>query len=160
MFLLCLPPRVPLALPDPPWSNSLLWGSWAVRRILVHRVTVSLILAPCRARGSATMARRSLMISPASSHHTRRAVLVFARAKICGHLPLVRSTKCPPWKPQASFPQFTKESVGHLLGGLSPFSGTIYQRADMTQFTMTFGLVRVQTPFNAKRSRWVGLWSM
>jgi len=88
---------------------------------------VSLILVPCRAKGSAIAARRSLMISPVSSQHARRAVLVFARAKMCGHLPLVRSTKCPPGKPQASFPQFPshQESAGHLLGGLSPFPGTI-----------------------------------
>ena len=89
---------------------------------------MSLILAPCRARGSATTARRSLVTLPVSSHHARRAVLVFARAKMCGHLSLVRSTKCPPWKPQASFPQFTKESVGHLMGGHSPFSSTILSK--------------------------------
>ena len=61
-----------------------------VRRILVHRVIVSLISAPCRARESAAAVRRILVISPEFSHHDRRAVLVFARAKMCGHLPLVR----------------------------------------------------------------------
>ena len=68
---------------------------------------MSLILAPCRARGSAIAVRRSLVIlPPESSLHARKAILVFARAKMCGHLPLVRSTKCPPGKPQSSFPQF------------------------------------------------------
>ena len=104
MFLFCLLPRVPLAPPDPPWSNSLLWGSWVVRRILVHRVIVSLISTPCRARGSATAVRRILVISPESSLHDCRVVLVFARAKMCGHLPLVYSTECPLGKPQASSP--------------------------------------------------------
>ena len=86
---------VSLAPPDPPWSNSLLWGSWVVRRILVHRVIVSLISVPCRARGSAVAVRRIFVISPESSHHQRRAVLMFARVQMCGHLPLVRSIKCP-----------------------------------------------------------------
>ena len=104
--LFCLLSWVPLAPPDPPWSNSLLWGSWVVRRILVHRVIMSLILAPCRARGSATAVRRILMISPESSLHDRRAILVFARAKMCGHLPLVCFIKCLSWKPQTSFPWF------------------------------------------------------
>ena len=162
MFLFHLPPRVLLIPPDPPRSILLLWRSWAVRRILVHRVIVSLILAPCRARGSATMARRSLVISHVSSHHAHRAVLVFARAKMCGHLPLVRSTKYPSRKPQASFPQFPshRESAGHLLGGLSPFPGTILSTDRRDSVQMTFGLVRVRTPFNPKKSRWVGLWSM
>ena len=48
---------------------------------------------------------------------------------MCGHLPLVCSSKCPLGKPQAFFsivPQFTEKSAGHLLGGWSfPFSGTI-----------------------------------
>ena len=106
MFLFCLLPRVPLAPPDPPSSNSLLWGFWVVRRILVHRVIVSLISAPCGARGSATAVRRILVISPEFSHHDRRAVLVFARAKMCGHLSLVRLVKCSSGKPQTSFPRF------------------------------------------------------
>jgi len=66
-----------------------------VRRILVHRAIVSLILAPCRARGSAAAVRKILVISPESSHHQRRAILVFAMVQMCGHLPLVRSIKCP-----------------------------------------------------------------
>ena len=94
MFLFCLLPLVPLAPPDPPWSNSLLWGSWVVRRILVHRVIVSLISAPYRARGSTTAVRRILVMSPEFSHHQHRVVLVFARVQICGHLPLVHSIKC------------------------------------------------------------------
>ena len=106
MFLFHLPPRVLLTPPDPLWSILLLWRSWVVRRILMHRVIVSLILAPCRARGSATVVRRILVISPESSLHARRAVLVFARAKMCGHLPLVCSIKCSSGKPHASFPQF------------------------------------------------------
>ena len=70
----------------------------------MHRVIVSLILASCRARGSAIAVRRILVISPESSLHARKVVLVFARAKMCGHLPPVCSSKCPPGKPQASFP--------------------------------------------------------
>ena len=65
-----------------------------VRRILVHRVIVSLISAPCRARGSVAAVRRILVTSPEFSHHDRRAVLVFARVKMCGHLSLVHSIKC------------------------------------------------------------------
>ena len=90
--------RVPLVPPDPLWSALLLWRSWAARRILVHRVIVSLISVPCWARGSAAVARRILVISPESSHHQCGAVLVFARVKMCGHLPLVRSIKCPSGK--------------------------------------------------------------
>ena len=104
MFLFHLLPRVPLTSLDPPWSIFLLWRSWAVRRILMHRVIVSLILAPYRARGLATAVRRILVISPEFSLHARRAILVFAKAKMCGHLPLVCSIKCPLGKPQASFP--------------------------------------------------------
>ena len=70
----------------------------------MHRVIVSLILASYRARGSAIAVRRILVISPESSLHARKAVLVFARAKMCGHLPLVYSTECPLGKPQASSP--------------------------------------------------------
>ena len=88
MFLFYLPPRVLLTPLDPPWSIFLLWRSWAVRRILVYRVIVSLILAPCRARGLAIAARRSLVIPPESSLHAHKAVLVPARARICDHLPL------------------------------------------------------------------------
>jgi hypothetical protein len=70
----------------------------------VHRVIVSLILASCRARGSAIAVRRILVISPESSLHARKAILVFARAKMCGHLSLVYSAECPLGKPHASSP--------------------------------------------------------
>ena len=66
---------------------------------------MSLILAPCRAKESAAAAR-SLAISPTSSHQARIAVLVFARARVCGHISLVRSIKCLSGKPQASFQRF------------------------------------------------------
>ena len=102
MFPFCLPPRVPLALLDPPWSNSLLLGSWVVRRILVHWAIVSLISVPCWARSAATV-RRILVMSPEFSHHQHRAVLVFARAQMCGHLPLIHSIKCS-----------SKKSVGYM----------------------------------------------
>ena len=69
----------------------------------MHRVIVSLILASYRARGSAIVVRRILVISPKSSLHARKAVLVFPRAKMCGHLSLVCSTKRPLGKPHASF---------------------------------------------------------
>ena len=93
-----------------------------VRRILVHRVIVSLISVPCRARGSATAIRRILVTSPAFSHHDRRAVLVFARVKMCGHLSLVHFIKCSLGKPQTSFPRFPSHReigsiYGHLLAG-------------------------------------------
>ena len=91
---------------EPSMVYLLPWRSWVVWRIRVHRVIVLLILAPCRARGSATAVRRILVISPESSLHAHRVVLVFARAKMPAHLPLVCSTKRPPGKPQASFPQF------------------------------------------------------
>ena len=72
----------------------------------MRRVIMLLILAPCRAKELAAAARRSLVISPASSHHARRAVLVFARARMCGHFSLVCSIKCLSGKPQASFQRF------------------------------------------------------
>ena len=99
MFLFYLPPRVLPTPLDPPWSILLLWISWAVRRILMHRVIVSPILAPCRARESATTARRSLVISPVSSHHARKTILVFSRAQMCGHLSLVCFIKRPLGEP-------------------------------------------------------------
>ena len=144
MFPFCLLPWVPLTLLDPPWSNSLLWGSWVVRRILVHRMIVSLILAPCRARGSATAVRRILVISPESSHHQRRAILVFARVQMCGHLPLVHSIKCSCWE------------IGWIYGHLFsrwPFLSWCYfhQWANMTRSMISFGLVGIWTPFNPKK---------
>jgi len=146
MFLFCLPPRVPLALLDPPWSHPLLWGCGVVRRILVHRAIVSLISAPCRARGSAAVVRRILVISPESSHHQCRAILVFARVQMCGHLPLVRSIKCP------------CREIGGIYG--YPLSRPdsflpwcyFYYCIDMTWSMMPFGLVGIRTPFNPTKS--------
>ena len=43
------------------------------------------------ARESAAVARRILVISPESSDHQYEVVPVFARAQMCGHLPLVHS---------------------------------------------------------------------
>ena len=65
----------------------------------MNRVIVSLILAPCRARVSAIAVRRILVISPESSLHSHKAVLVFARAKMCGHLSLVYFIKRPLGEP-------------------------------------------------------------
>ena len=59
------------------------------RRILVHRVILSLILTPRWARRPAIVVRRFLVISPESSLHAHKVVLVFARARRCDHLPLV-----------------------------------------------------------------------
>jgi len=92
MFLFCLLSRVSLAPPDSPWSNSLLWGSWVVRRIL--------------------------MISPASSLHAHTVVLVFARAKMCWHFPLFSPSNAHRESYRLlshSFP-VTEKSAGHLLG--------------------------------------------
>jgi hypothetical protein len=44
-----------------------------------------------RARELAAVARRILVISFESSHHQYEAISVFARTRMCGHLPLVRS---------------------------------------------------------------------
>ena len=63
--------------------------SWP-EEFLCFRVIVSPILVSYQARESATVARRILVISPESSHCWYEAVLVFARARMCGHLPLVR----------------------------------------------------------------------
>ena len=86
-----------------------------VRRILVHRVIVSFISVPCRARGSATAIRRTLVTLPEFSHHDRRAVLVFARARMCGHLSLVRFIKCSSRKPQTSFSWCNTLGVKHAF---------------------------------------------
>jgi len=69
--------RVLLTPSDPPWSILLLWRSWVVRRIFVHRVIVSLILEPRWARRLAIAVRRILVISPESSLHAHKAILVF-----------------------------------------------------------------------------------
>ena len=63
-----------------------------VRRILAFRAIMSPILVPCQARESVAAATRILVISLESSNHRYEAVLVFARAQMCGYLPLVRST--------------------------------------------------------------------
>jgi hypothetical protein len=76
---------------DPPWTIASSWKSFTARRILVFRAIVLPILAPYWARESATAARRILVISPESSHYRYEVVLVFARARMCGHLPLVHS---------------------------------------------------------------------
>ena len=72
MSLFYLPPWVLPTPMDPPWSILLLWRSWAVRRILVHRVIASLILAPRWARRLAIAIRRILVTSPESSFHVHR----------------------------------------------------------------------------------------
>ena len=77
-----------LAVPDPPWTIASSQKPFVARRILMFRVILSPILVPCQARESTTAARRILVISPESSHRRYDAVLVFARARMCGHLPL------------------------------------------------------------------------
>ena len=76
VFFHLLPRMLPAPL-DPPWSVLLLWRSRAVRRILVHRVIVSLILALRWARRPAIVVRRILVISPGSSLYAHKAILVF-----------------------------------------------------------------------------------
>jgi hypothetical protein len=58
---------------------------------------VSLISASCRAKESVAVVRKNFVISPKSSHHQCKVVLVFARVQMCGRLPLVCSayTKKP-----------------------------------------------------------------
>ena len=147
MFLFYLPPRVLPAPLNPPWS--ILWRSQAARRILVHRVIA---------------VRRILVISPESSLHAHKAVLVFARARMCDHLSLVAP-------PNAHW-----ESLRFL-----PYSSSIYReicwayvrRATFLLFwynfidgpmrlgsQMSFGLVEIWTPFNPKKFWWINLWSM
>ena len=159
MFLFYLFPRVPLTLPDPPWPIFLPWTSLVVRRILMHRVIVSLISAPCRARGSATMVRRTLVTSLEFSHHDRRAILVFARVKMCGHLPLIHSIKCSSGETTDFFPMVSQPPRNRLDIWASFWQAAFslpwchfYQQADMTQSMMTFGLVGIWTPFNTKKS--------
>ena len=91
----------------------------------MHGVIVSPILAPCRARESATAVRRILVISPGSSLHARRAVLVFARAKMRGHLLLVCSIECPSGKPQASFQRLQEISWAFVRQAAFSFPVTI-----------------------------------
>ena len=89
MFFFHLLPWALSTLLDPPWSILFLWRSWAARRILVHRVIVLLILAPRWARRPVIVVRRIIVISPESSLHAHKVVLVFAMARMCDHLPLV-----------------------------------------------------------------------
>ena len=88
MFLFYLPSRA-LTSSDPPWSIFSLWRSWVARRILVYRVIMLLILAPHWARRPVIVVRRILVISPESSLYAHKDVLVFARARMFDHLPLV-----------------------------------------------------------------------
>ena len=162
MFLFYLPPRVLPTLLDPPWSIFLLWRPQAVRKILMHRVIVSLILAPYRAKEWAIAIRRILVISSESSLHARKAVLVFARAKMCGHLPLVCSSKRPPGKPRAFFHSssiYREIGWAHVRRAIFPLLGHNFINGPMLiQFMMTFGLVGTQTPFNPKKPWSVDLW--
>jgi hypothetical protein len=161
MFLFYLPPRVLLIPLAPPWS--ILWRSQAARRILVHRVIVSLILAPRWARRLAIMVRRILVISPESSLHAHKVVLVFARARMYGHLPLV----APPNAHRESLRLLSHSSLIYweicwayvrwaTFSSLVPF----HRWADVTRFIMSFGLMEIWTPFNPKKTWWVNLWSM
>ena len=92
----------------------------------MRRVIVSVILAPYRAKESAVAARRSLVISPASSHQAHIAVLVFARARACGHFSLVCSSNAYRENHKllsSGFP-VTEKSAGYLLvRRLFPFFG-------------------------------------
>ena len=109
----------------------------------MHRAIVSLILAFCRARGLAIAVRRILVISPESSLHAHKVVLVFARAKMCGHLPLVYSTECPLGKPQASSPQssdLSKNQLNLCLGGRFPLSLGIMLAMDQRQLASRWTL--------------------
>jgi hypothetical protein len=91
--------HVPLAVAPPstlsfvrsPWTNASQWKPLVVRRILMSTVIVSPILLPCQARESIIVVRIILVISPESSHHRYKVVLVLARARMCGHLPLICS---------------------------------------------------------------------
>ena len=74
------------------------------------------------------MVRRIIVTSPESSLHARRAVLVFARAKMCGHLPLVCSSNVHRESHRLLFRSFpVTEKLARLLSGrrLFPFSGII-----------------------------------
>ena len=47
MFLFCLLPQVPLALPDPPWSNSLLRESWVADPLARQGAEISDTITLC-----------------------------------------------------------------------------------------------------------------
>ena len=89
---------------------------------------MSLILAPCRAKESAAAARRSLVISPKSSHQARKVVLVFARARVCGHFSLVCSSNAYRENNKLlsnGFPVIEKSVVNLPVRRLFPFFGII-----------------------------------
>jgi hypothetical protein len=150
-----LPPRVLPTPLDPPWFILLLCKSWAVRRTLVHRVIVSLILVPCRARGSAIAVRRILVISPESSLHAHKVV------------PVLQLLKC-----EDTFPLFVPLNAHRESHRLVPHSFLIYREIDRIYFrrtifpllghnvsngptsicfTTNFGLVGARTPFNPNK---------
>ena len=113
---------------------------------------MSPVLAPCRARDSAIAVRTILVISHGSSLHARRAVLVFARAKMRGHLSLVHSAKRPPGKLPASSPWFPvlprNQLITYWAGG---FPSSWVQRADVDSCHDDLRPHRVQAPFNPKK---------
>jgi len=120
-----------LVLPDPPWIVAPSWRSFMVTRIHVSRAIVSSILAPCQARELATVDRRILVISPESSHLRYQAILVFARAQMCGHPPLLHSAYAK--KPMKQFSAF--------LIGLLPFlpnATSIFCRCDLCPCFFSF----------------------
>ena len=89
MFFLLLLFQALSASLDPLWTNGSPRKPLVARRIFVFRLIVSPILVPCQATESVVVARRNLVISPESSHHRYEAIPVFARARMCGHLPLI-----------------------------------------------------------------------
>jgi hypothetical protein len=91
MFLSFLLFRVLPALLDLPWTNAPSRKPLVARRILVFRMIVLPILVSFQTRESVVVARRILVISPQSSLHWYEVVQVFARARMCGHRPLVSS---------------------------------------------------------------------
>ena len=92
---------------------------WVARKILVHRVIVSLILAPCWARRPAIAVRRILMISPESSLHAHKVVYCLWGLECVDTFPLLL-LQTPTGKASGFFPivpQFIEKSIEHMLGG-------------------------------------------
>ena len=118
-----------LVLPDPPWIVAPSWRSFMVTRIHVSRAIVSSILAPCQARELATVDRRILVISPESSHLRYQAILVFARAQMCGHLPLIHS---------AYAKKLVKQISAFLIGLLPSFLMLLPSFADVISVHVFF----------------------
>ena len=141
MFLLPLL-RVLSALLDPLGPMLHYENPPVARRILVFREIVSPILVPCQARESIAAARRILVISPKSSHHLYEAVPVFARAQMCGHLPLICLTYAK--KP-------TKLTSAFLMNRSISFSPWCYFHL-LADATHIFRLCGDQTPFNPRKS--------